>query len=53
MQGVFDATWVLLTNNQAFVEQERIQSAASAWSLGHDPITWTDDYSGLWKVLSF
>jgi hypothetical protein len=50
MQGVFTTTWVLLTNNQEFLQLPRVLEGEEPWS-NDQILTWTDDYSGLWKVL--
>jgi hypothetical protein len=50
MQGVFTTTWVLLTNNQEFLQLPRVLEGEEPWP-NDQILTWTDDYSGLWKVL--
>ena len=51
--GVFTSTWVLLTSNDAFVNDADIQDVVSDWDESDRILYWTDDYSGLWQVLSF
>ncbi|HIE97732.1 MAG TPA: hypothetical protein EYQ63_12130 [Fuerstia sp.] len=51
--GVFPSTWVLLTSSQAFVNDADIQDVLSDWDETDRILHWTDDYSGLWQVLSF
>ena len=51
--GVYTSTWILLTNNANFINDARIQSAVTPWKEDERTLLWTDDYSGLWQVLSF
>ena len=53
MTGVFSSSWVLLTDNAAFIDDPTIQEAISPWDDSDRILHWTDDYSGLWQVLSF
>ncbi|MBL8810998.1 MAG: hypothetical protein JNM43_12540 [Planctomycetaceae bacterium] len=53
MTGVFSSSWVLLTDNASFLDDPTIQEAVSAWEDSDRILHWTDDYSGLWQVLSF
>jgi hypothetical protein len=51
--GVFSSTWVLLTSSEAFVSAPDIQDVDSEWDETDRILHWTDDYSGLWQILSF
>lgn len=51
--GVFGATWFLLTENVAVAEDPAIEGAATPPADGDRVLRWTDDYSGLWQVLTF
>ncbi|MEQ9409835.1 MAG: hypothetical protein RIK87_19015 [Fuerstiella sp.] len=51
--GVFSSTWVLLTSGDSFVDHADVQDAISPWDESDRILYWTDDYSGLWQVLSF
>ena len=51
--GVYTSTWILLTNNGNFINDARIQAALTPWKEDERTLLWTDDYSGLWQVLSF
>ncbi|MCP4785995.1 MAG: hypothetical protein GY903_25920 [Fuerstiella sp.] len=51
--GVFTSTWVLLTANDAFVNSADIQDVDNEWDESDRVLHWTDDYSGLWQILSF
>ena len=43
---------ILLTSDEAFTTDLEVVAASSEWE--EDRILhWTDDYSGLWQVLSF
>jgi len=49
--GANAAVWMLLTKNEAFLNDPRVQRAVDVSS---DPSTlrWTDDYAGLWQALN-
>ena len=49
--GANAAVWMLLTKNQAFLNEPRVQRAIDVSS---DPsfLAWTDDYAGLWQALN-
>jgi spermidine synthase len=49
--GANAAVWMLLTKNEAFLAEPRVQQAVDVSS---DPSTlrWTDDYAGLWQALN-
>lgn len=51
--GVFSSTWVLLTSSDTFVNEPDVRDVASDWDESDRILHWTDDYSGLWQVLSF
>ena len=51
--GVFTSTWILLTVDEAFANDPEVVAAQTVWEEGDRILHWTDDYSGLWQVLSF
>lgn len=51
--GVFGSTWFLLTESRAVIEDAAIEGAATLASESDRVLQWTDDYSGLWQVLTF
>ncbi len=51
--GVFSSTWVLLTQSADVAEQLELSAQYDPWSLDEPVLLWTDDYSGLWRILSF
>ncbi len=51
--GVFSSSWVLLTSSEDFANDPAISEAVTAWKESDRILHWTDDYSGLWQVLSF
>ena len=53
LSGVFSSTWILLTENPEFVNDSEITEATDPWGEEERILHWTDDYSGLWQVLSF
>ena len=50
--GVFATNWILLTNSEIIAESEVLQRSHSPWSASDGKIQWTDNYSGLWQILS-
>ena len=53
LSGVFSSTWILLTENPEFLNDSEITEAVDPWGEEERILHWTDDYSGLWQVLSF
>jgi hypothetical protein len=51
-EGVFSSTWILLSSDPAVLAQPDIQSETEDWDDEDAPLHWTDDYSGLWQVLT-
>jgi len=52
--GVVPATWVLVSNNQAFWDSPAIQQGVTPWPIdSRPPLVWTDDFTSLWRVLKF
>ena len=52
--GESSSTWILVTQNQSFLERPEIVSGISPWTKADPaPITWTDDFASLWHVLMF
>jgi len=52
-KGVFSSTWVLLTSDAELASQLETSVQFSPWSANAPTLLWTDDYSGLWRILSF
>jgi hypothetical protein len=53
LSGVFSSTWILLTESSEFVNDSEITEASDPWGEEEPILHWTDDYSGLWQVLTF
>jgi hypothetical protein len=51
-QGAFSASWVLISYDDEFLQSQKIQEASSTWD-DDRILTWTDDYSFIWKVITF
>ncbi len=50
--GSNEAEWVLLTNNQSFLNNSVVKQFSSAWpQSSNKTLVWTDDYSNLLSVL--
>ena len=50
--GSNDAEWMVLTNNEAWLEDSEVLAIQTAWSTGEGSArAWTDDFSSLWPVL--
>ncbi|MFN9721294.1 MAG: hypothetical protein ACK58L_21560, partial [Planctomycetota bacterium] len=50
--GVFSSTWILLSSDPKVLESPDIKKEAEDWDPEDTPLHWTDDYSGLWQVLT-
>ncbi len=50
--GVFSSTWILLTSDEDLGKVAAFQDALTPWKDSERVLHWTDDYSGLWQVLS-
>ncbi len=51
--GVYSSTWILLTSSEAFANDPEVTQSHDPWQENEKILNWTDDYSGLWRVLSF
>lgn len=51
--GVFTSSWILLTSSTEFAGLSELQDAHTPWEDTDPILQWTDDYSGLWRVLTF
>ncbi|QEG02257.1 hypothetical protein Mal15_63430 [Stieleria maiorica] len=51
--GVFASTWVLLTGFSQVADQLRSSPSYEPWRDEETVLLWTDDYSGLWELLSW
>jgi hypothetical protein len=53
-KGESFASWVVLTPNRDFLARSSVRSRITPWlSKDPPPLTWTDDFSSLWRVLRF
>ena len=50
--GVFSSTWILLTADEEPGKVAAFQDALTPWKDSESVLHWTDDYSGLWQVIS-
>ena len=50
--GVYSATWIIITANEEFLEQEEVQELTSAWEDNVAPLLWTDDFASLWQIMA-
>ena len=48
--GTNDAVWMILTRNQAFLEDAKVRAQADAEQPSR-ALTWTDNFAGLWQAL--
>jgi hypothetical protein len=51
--GVFNSDWILLTASDDFASDPQITEASTPWGDPDRVLHWTDDYSGLWQVLTW
>ncbi len=50
--GVNPSTWILITQNWKFLNDEKIRAVSGpSWPESGEPILWTDDYGSLWHVI--
>ena len=50
--GLYATTWLILTNNRAFLDSPELRDATEPWTASDPPpIVWTDDYGSLWQTL--
>ena len=52
LTGVFSATWILVTADEELGSDPAFQKSVTPWKDDDKILHWTDDYSGLWQVLS-
>ena len=52
LSGVFSSTWILLTSDEELSSDAAFQKSVTPWKGDEQILHWTDDYSGLWQVLS-
>lgn len=52
LSGVFSSTWILLTSDEELGKDATFQDSLTPWKDSEGALHWTDDYSGLWQVLS-
>lgn len=53
LTGVFSSTWILLTSRTDLETDPAIEDYVDPWKDDEPILHWTDDYSGLWHVLTF
>jgi hypothetical protein len=53
LTGVFSSTWILLTSREDFASDPAIENSIDPWGEDEKILHWTDDYSGLWQILTF
>lgn len=51
--GVYASTWILLTESPAIAEDEALKLNYTPWQEDEQSLQWTDDYSGLWRILTW
>ena len=50
--GEYGSDWVLITNNQALLDENALADEDTEWDDPRaQPLLWTDDFSSLWKAL--
>jgi hypothetical protein len=47
------SSWVLITNNQAFLYDKKVLKALDVWAPPVKPVIWTDDFSNLVEVIDW
>jgi hypothetical protein len=54
-RGISRSTWMILTSNEAFLQQQEVSAAVASSASGASPgvLAWTDDFASLWPVLKF
>ena len=52
LTGVFSSTWILLTSDEELGSDPAFLKSVTPWKDDEKILHWTDDYSGLWQVLS-
>ncbi len=45
--------WVLITSNQAFINDQHVRSFQDEWHHELKPIIWTDDFSNLFEIVKW
>ncbi len=52
--GVDGAEWIIITANDDFLSQSEVQISELPWDESEPaPLLWTDDFAGLWQVISW
>src|SRR5579871_335928 len=53
-RGEFEATWMIVSGNDALWQSPAIQQAINEWTpQDRPPLEWRDDFTSLWRVLRF
>ena len=47
------SSWVIVTDNEAFLANPIVQENISDWERDAKPILWTDDFSNLYDVIEW
>jgi hypothetical protein len=51
--GLDSTTWIVLTNNRAFLQTPEVVAATVPWTEDDTPpLLWTDDYGSLWQTIN-
>jgi len=45
--------WVLITSNQQFLQDKKVQQQISPWNAEAEPMVWTDDFSNLFEAVDW
>ena len=53
LSGVYSSTWILLSSDESLSHDDVFLESVDPWKDDERILHWTDDYSGLWQVLSF
>ncbi len=53
LTGVYSSTWILLSSRNDLATNPDVVAVEEPWEVHEQVLHWTDDYSGLWQVLSF
>jgi hypothetical protein len=53
VKTIYSSTWVLVTSNQAFLDDEAVRSHSTRWGNHPDerPLVFTDDYANIFRIL--
>ena len=49
--AILAASWALITDNETFLDDPKIESLMTVLPKSVEPVAWTDEYGSLWQVL--